>query len=265
MRRLGTGAAARATPQAGNGRSGAAAKPDTLRQRAGRSNTGAGSRGERAAAARSYARQGDASVRLVVEAWDAVSAWREVLSEWPAPAKLQPVPADHRPARRTACHDAADGVPAAGLGRPGRSCACARMARIRRGRHRATSPRPMTWRLRAARLLQAAAVNRPGRGLASSRKRDPWRAAASAAAPPMPPPCWSRSIRLWGIDLGHGGRLAGARPWRWAPTCRCSSAVDNAWAEGVGERLTPIELPPAWYLLVDPGRACTDRGTVPSP
>ncbi len=27
----------------------------------------------------------------------------------------------------------------------------------------------------------------------------------------------------------------------------------NAWAEGVGERLTPISLPPAWYLLVDPG------------
>jgi len=27
----------------------------------------------------------------------------------------------------------------------------------------------------------------------------------------------------------------------------------NAWAEGVGERLTPIDLPPAAYLLVDPG------------
>ncbi|HEY0660544.1 MAG TPA: 4-(cytidine 5'-diphospho)-2-C-methyl-D-erythritol kinase [Lysobacter sp.] len=27
----------------------------------------------------------------------------------------------------------------------------------------------------------------------------------------------------------------------------------NAWAEGVGERLQPIELPPAWYLLADPG------------
>jgi 4-diphosphocytidyl-2-C-methyl-D-erythritol kinase len=27
----------------------------------------------------------------------------------------------------------------------------------------------------------------------------------------------------------------------------------NAWAEGVGERLSPVELPPAWYLLVDPG------------
>jgi 4-diphosphocytidyl-2-C-methyl-D-erythritol kinase len=27
----------------------------------------------------------------------------------------------------------------------------------------------------------------------------------------------------------------------------------NAWAEGVGERLQPIELLPAWYLLADPG------------
>ena len=27
----------------------------------------------------------------------------------------------------------------------------------------------------------------------------------------------------------------------------------NAWAEGVGERLQPLDLPPAWYLLVDPG------------
>jgi 4-diphosphocytidyl-2-C-methyl-D-erythritol kinase len=27
----------------------------------------------------------------------------------------------------------------------------------------------------------------------------------------------------------------------------------NAWAEGVGERLVPVELPPAWYLLVEPG------------
>ena len=27
----------------------------------------------------------------------------------------------------------------------------------------------------------------------------------------------------------------------------------HAWAEGVGELLTPIQLPPAWYVLVDPG------------
>src|SRR5690606_37523202 len=28
---------------------------------------------------------------------------------------------------------------------------------------------------------------------------------------------------------------------------------EHAWAEGVGELLTPIQLPPAWYVLVDPG------------
>ena len=28
---------------------------------------------------------------------------------------------------------------------------------------------------------------------------------------------------------------------------------DNAWAEGVGEILTPIGLPPAWYVIADPG------------
>lgn len=28
---------------------------------------------------------------------------------------------------------------------------------------------------------------------------------------------------------------------------------ENAWAEGVGEQLTPVALPPAWYLVVDPG------------
>lgn len=27
----------------------------------------------------------------------------------------------------------------------------------------------------------------------------------------------------------------------------------NAWAQGVGEQLTPVDLPQAWYLLVDPG------------
>jgi 4-diphosphocytidyl-2-C-methyl-D-erythritol kinase len=30
----------------------------------------------------------------------------------------------------------------------------------------------------------------------------------------------------------------------------------NAWAEGIGELLTPVELPPAWYLLADPGVHC---------
>lgn len=28
---------------------------------------------------------------------------------------------------------------------------------------------------------------------------------------------------------------------------------ENAWAEGVGEQLTPVRLPPSWYVLADPG------------
>ncbi|MET3929253.1 4-diphosphocytidyl-2-C-methyl-D-erythritol kinase [Lysobacter sp. OAE881] len=28
---------------------------------------------------------------------------------------------------------------------------------------------------------------------------------------------------------------------------------ENAWAEGVGEELSPVDLPPAWYLLANPG------------
>lgn len=33
----------------------------------------------------------------------------------------------------------------------------------------------------------------------------------------------------------------------------------NAWAEGVGEQLTPIDLPPAWYLIVEPGVGASTR------
>jgi len=57
--------------------------------------------------------------------------------------------------------------------------------------------------------------------------------------------------RLWGLDLGED-TLA---------TLGLALGADvpvfvrgrNAWAEGVGERLTPLDLAPAWYVLVDPG------------
>ncbi len=56
---------------------------------------------------------------------------------------------------------------------------------------------------------------------------------------------------LWGCDLGVealaelGLRLGADVP--------VFVRGYNAWAEGRGEQLTPIELPPAWYLVVDPG------------
>lgn len=39
----------------------------------------------------------------------------------------------------------------------------------------------------------------------------------------------------------------------------------NAWAEGVGERLQPVELPQAWYLLVDPGVHAPTAGLFQAP
>lgn len=57
--------------------------------------------------------------------------------------------------------------------------------------------------------------------------------------------------RLWGCGLGVdaladlGLRLGADVP--------VFVRGRNAWAEGLGERLTPLELPPAWYLLIAPG------------
>lgn len=57
--------------------------------------------------------------------------------------------------------------------------------------------------------------------------------------------------RLWGLHLGTD-RLAelGLALGADVPVFVRGR---NAWAEGVGEILQPLALPPAWYLLVDPG------------
>lgn len=57
--------------------------------------------------------------------------------------------------------------------------------------------------------------------------------------------------RLWGTGLGTD-RLAelGLALGADVPVF---VRGNNAWAEGVGEMLTPLDLPPAWYLIVDPG------------
>ena len=56
---------------------------------------------------------------------------------------------------------------------------------------------------------------------------------------------------LWGLGLGvdHLAALA----LRLGADVPVFVRGRNAWAEGVGEHLTPVNLPPAWYLLVDPG------------
>lgn len=57
--------------------------------------------------------------------------------------------------------------------------------------------------------------------------------------------------RLWGCDLGDD-TLAGLG-LRLGADVPVFVRGENAWAEGLGERLTPVALPPAWYVLVAPG------------
>ncbi|GAA3917238.1 4-(cytidine 5'-diphospho)-2-C-methyl-D-erythritol kinase [Luteimonas lutimaris] len=57
--------------------------------------------------------------------------------------------------------------------------------------------------------------------------------------------------RLWGLELGVE-RLA-ALGLALGADVPVFVRGRNAWAEEVGERLTPLDLPQAWYLLADPG------------
>ena len=103
--------------------------------------------------------------------------------------------------------------------------------------------------VRAARALQAESGTRLGADLRVT-KRIPagggFGGGSSDAATVL------RALdRLWETDLGEE-RLA---------SLGLALGADvpvfvrgrNAWAEGVGEELVPLDLPPAWYLIVEPG------------
>lgn len=103
--------------------------------------------------------------------------------------------------------------------------------------------------VRAARLLQSEAKTTQGADI-SVEKRIPagggFGGGSSDAAAVL-----VGLNHLWGLDLSLD-RLAalGLQLGADVPVFVCG---ENAWAEGVGEELTPIQLPPAWYLLADPG------------
>src|SRR5690606_18262473 len=102
--------------------------------------------------------------------------------------------------------------------------------------------------VRAARLLQSEANVALGADI-SVEKRIPARAGfgggSSDAATVL------RALdRLWGLGLGEG-RLA-ALGLALGADVPVFVRGRNAWAEGVGELLTPVDLPGAWYVLADP-------------
>jgi len=69
--------------------------------------------------------------------------------------------------------------------------------------------------------------------------------------------------RLWGTELGVE-RLAGLG-LRLGADVPVFVHGENAWAEGVGEVLAPLDLPAAWYLVVDPGVHVPTAGLFQSP
>ena len=69
--------------------------------------------------------------------------------------------------------------------------------------------------------------------------------------------------RLWGLDF-DSERLA-ALGLRLGADVPVFVHGRDAWAEGVGERLTAIELPPAWYVLASPGVHASTAGLFQAP
>ncbi|MDH5833185.1 4-(cytidine 5'-diphospho)-2-C-methyl-D-erythritol kinase [Luteimonas kalidii] len=102
--------------------------------------------------------------------------------------------------------------------------------------------------VRAARRLQAAANVAQGADI-SVEKRIP--AGAGFGGGSSDAATVLRVLdRRWGLDLGVEGLAAlGLELGADVPVFVHGR---NAWAEGVGERLTPVDLAPAWYVLVDP-------------
>ena len=115
-----------------------------------------------------------------------------------------------------------------------------------RHRGRAARRRPVP-----ARRARAAGGVRHRRSAPTSRSTSACPGApASAAAAPTPPRRCSRSTAS-GASTGRSSGCCRSA-WRSAPTCRSSSPARNALADGIGERLAPATLAPAWFAVVKP-------------
>jgi len=115
--------------------------------------------------------------------------------------------------------------------------------------------------VRAARALQAAAGVRQGATL-HVRKRIPLGAGLGGGSSDAATVLLALN-ELWGCrmslpELARLGLTLGAD----VPVFVQGS---SAWAEGVGERLTPVTLPPRWYVLVYPGVGASTREVFQSP
>ena len=101
---------------------------------------------------------------------------------------------------------------------------------------------------RAARLLQASAGTRQGVEI-TLEKRLPLGGGLGGGSSDAATTLIALN-RLWGTGLSRAALMAlGLRRGADVPVFIFG---DNAWAEGVGEALTPITLEPAWYVVLVP-------------
>jgi 4-diphosphocytidyl-2-C-methyl-D-erythritol kinase len=102
--------------------------------------------------------------------------------------------------------------------------------------------------VRAARLLQARAGTRQGADIEVD-KRLPLGGGLGGGSSDAATTLVVLN-RLWGAGLDRDAlRALGARLGADVPFFVFGR---NAWVEGVGERLTPLDIPPAWYLVLVP-------------
>jgi 4-diphosphocytidyl-2-C-methyl-D-erythritol kinase len=115
--------------------------------------------------------------------------------------------------------------------------------------------------LRAARALQAASGTPLGADI-SIDKRVPWGAGMGGGSSDAASTLLALN-RLWGLHWSREKLL----------TLAVTLGADvpffvggrNAFVEGIGERLTPIELPPLWLAVVKPREAIATRGIFTHP
>ncbi len=115
--------------------------------------------------------------------------------------------------------------------------------------------------VRAARALQAAS----GTGLGATlrvRKRIPMGGGLGGGSSDAATALLALN-RLWNCRLGLGDLARLGLPL--GADVPVFVRGFSAWAEGVGERLSPIELPERWYIVIHPGVGVSTRDIFQSP
>lgn len=102
--------------------------------------------------------------------------------------------------------------------------------------------------VRAARLLQASAGGRMGADI-RVEKRLPLGGGLGGGSSDAATTLLALNL-MWGLDLPRSRLLELALEL--GADVPVFVLGENAWAEGIGEKLQPLELPPAWYVVLTP-------------